>query len=258
MAEGGGEDQQSSIAEAMSGVMGGLNAPISELPGMLATGWKKGANLLGFERNIDPTAAKYGYPNFHQANTSYDMLVDRIDKVQSMFSNLAGIGPGQRNFGLPQGANVNTDKMVSDIMSAMNTKGLLGGGFLSGKPATYASWGLNEKQAQDWEDQINNLNFNNWDSEVDITSKPAGQSANPHMDTVSISENTGAGFGPYLGRATGQTNINFGLPMGWNDPNIGIAGRGRGRAQQEQFAEVHPDRGDADEGNVFGGYGGWT
>ena len=257
MAEGGGEDN--SLAGAMANAVSStVGQNFSALPGMLTSGWKKGLGLLGFQPNVDPTAAQHGYPNHQPANSLYDMVVGRPNKVPSMFSNFAGFGPGQRNFGLPQGANVNTDKMVSDIMSAMNTKGLLGGGFLSGKPETYASWGLNEKQAQDWEDQINNLDFNNWDSEVDITSKPAGQSANPHMDTVSISENTGAGFGPYIGQATGQTNINFGLPMGWNDPNIGIAGRGRGRAQQEQFAEVHPDRGDADEGNAFGGYGGWT
>ena len=49
--DGGGEEQQSSIAEAMSGVMGGLNADISELPGMLASGWKQGLGLLGFQPN---------------------------------------------------------------------------------------------------------------------------------------------------------------------------------------------------------------
>ena len=262
--DGGGEEEQSSIAEAMSGVMGGLNADISELPGMLASGWKQGLGLLGFQPNKSPSSSHYGYQNFTPSNSLYDMI-HKPELAVDMFSNIANIGPGQRNFGLPQGTNVNTDRMVSDIMNAINNKG-----FLPGHPSTYASWGLTDKQAQDWEDQINNLNFSSWDSDVDITSKPAGQSANPHMDTVSISEKTGAGFGKPLGQFTGQTNINFGLPMGWNDPTIGISGRGwgRGRAQPGQYAGIDPDRGDLPmASNVscgghgsggMGGFGGWT
>ena len=213
--------------------------PIGEEP----TGW--GQSIAQTMDNLiadyldNPNNVNAGvYPNFDPSNTLAHMLSKPGLTANSMFFD--------RDFALPKGANVNTSQMINDIMDAYTNSGML-----MGNAEQYANWGLTEQQAQSWENQINNLDFrqdpDNWSTKVTYTSNPSStdvnpygtMGANPHQDMFSVSEKTGAGFGPgvsgtnfgqnmlavgqniahnVLGKGSGTTTLTMGVPMAVPSP----------------------------------------
>ena len=197
--------------------------PIGEEP----TGW--GQSIAQTMDNLiadyldNPNNVNAGvYPNFDPSNTLAHMLSKPGLTANSMFFD--------RDFGLPKGANVNTSQMINDIMDAYTNSGML-----MGNAEQYANWGLTEQQAQAWENQINNLDFrqdpDNWSTKVTYTSNPSStdvnpygtMGANPHQDMFSVSEKTGAGFGPGVPGNFGQNMLAVGQNIAHN-----VLGKGSG------------------------------
>jgi hypothetical protein len=197
MAEGGGEQQGwgQSIADVMADIIGSTG-------GYRPQGWN----------------------SFTHANTPLD-LISKPGLFMDMFKD--------RTISLPD-----SEKMRQDILNAMDTD-KVPFGFIKGMPSNYANWGFTEKEAQRFENQINNIDMTNWDANVNLTSNPASTdvnpygalSVNPHQDTFTYSEQTGAGWKPanpndsflnqlidtighnILGKKSGKTTFGFGVPM---------------------------------------------
>lgn len=196
-AEGGGEQQGwgQSIADVMADIIGSTS-------GYRPKGWN----------------------SFTHANTPLD-LISKPGLFKDMFKD--------RTISLPD-----SEKMRQDILNAMETD-KVPFGFIQGSPLNYADWGFTEKEAQRFENQINNIDMTNWDADVNLTSNPASTdvnpygalSVNPHQDTFTYSEQTGAGWKPanpndsffnqltdtighnILGKKSGKTTFGFGVPM---------------------------------------------
>ena len=172
-----------------------------------------------------------GWNSFTHANTPAD-LVSKPGLFKDMFTD--------RTISLP-----NSPQMQQEMLDTYNNIGKkFGTGFIKGSPLTYAGWNLNEKQAQEFENQINNIDMTNWDADYNLTANPSStgvnpfgsMGANPHQDTFTAQEKTGAGFKPghtsqgvvgkaiadiahaIFGKGSGKTTFGFGVPHSVSTP----------------------------------------
>ena len=147
-------------------------------------------------------ASRGAWGHFANRNTIEDLATQTpLSGIGRMKSGLPGLainslGPFATLASQFMNTNIPSYAIPQDFWNeVVNTiappKGM--GSTFYGNKANYQRLGLDEVQAQYWEDHINNIDPLNWSTTVDLTKKAA--EVEPHvMDLATVTEKKGAGF----------------------------------------------------------------